>query len=153
MAGTGCRISEALGQRWEDRNVEAGRVVIRGTKAAASVRTLVLPPWLSDRLAERATLNGTDGLLFASPGAAGKDTPRDSRNAARVLRQVLDDAGVPWSTPHVFRRTVATMIDQAGLSIVLAADVLGQADASLTARTYLGRRGSTAAAAAVVWTP
>ena len=88
--------------------------------------------------------------MFASPGTADPLGQRDRRNVARVIRQVLDDAGLPWATPHTFRRTVATLLDEAGLPIVLAANQLGHSDPAMTARVYLGRQGSTAAAAVVL---
>jgi hypothetical protein len=34
-----------------------------------------------------------------------------------VIRQVLDGAGFPWATPYTFRRTIATLFDEAGLPI------------------------------------
>jgi hypothetical protein len=43
-----------------------------------------------------------------------------------------------------------TLLDEAGLPIALAANQLGHADPSMTARVYLGRKGSTSAAAAVL---
>jgi integrase len=150
MAATGCRINEALGQRWEDVDLANGKVLIRGTKTAASTRLITMPMWLTGRLTERAASIGTSGLLFPSPGRLDSTKPRDTRNVARVFRRLLDEAGFPWATPHTLRRTVASLIDQAGLSVALAADVLGHADASMTARVYLGRRGDTSAAAAVL---
>ncbi len=150
MAGVGCRISEALGQRWDDLDLTDGVVRIRGTKTTGSDRVLTLAPWLVARLAERAERIGTSGLVFPSPGIADTSTPRDRRNVARVFREVLDAAGFPWATPHTLRRTVATLIDQAGLSVAEAADYLGHADASMTARVYLGRKSTTARAAGVL---
>jgi integrase len=150
MAGTGVRIGEALAQRWEDVNLEAGTVFVRGTKTATSKRLLTLPPWLVERLEKRSVNHGADGLVFSSPGTLDTEKARDRRNVLRVFRQVFDQAGFPWATPHTLRRTVASLIDQAGLPVALAADVLGHKDASMTARVYLGRRGSTAAAAAVL---
>jgi integrase len=150
MAGTGVRISEALGQRWADVDLETGTVFVRGTKSHASQRLLSLPAWLAERLAQRAQSVSTSGLLFPSPGTDDSGKVRDRRNVARVIRQVLDEAGFPWATPHTFRRTVATLLDEAGLPIALAANQLGHSDPSMTARVYLGRKGSTAAAAAVL---
>jgi integrase len=150
MAGTGCRIGEARGQLWRDVDLDAGTVLIRGTKTKGSVRRLALPPWLCERLTERALSQGTAGLVFHSPGTADRTKPRDHRNVTRVLRSVLDDAGFPWATSHTLRRTVASLIDAEGLPVALAADVLGHKDASMTARLYLGRRGDTSAAAAVL---
>lgn len=150
MAGTGVRISEALGQLWSDIDLEAGTVLIRGTKTESSVRLLTLPEWLLERLTARRERMGTSVLVFPSPGTSDSSKPRDRRNVARVLREEFDAAGFPWATPHSLRRTVATLIDDAGLGVGLASNVLGHKDPSMTARVYLGRKGSTAAAAAVL---
>lgn len=152
MAGTGCRINEAINQRIEDLDLDAGTVHIRGTKSDHSDRVLYLPEWLAERLSTRVQDLGEVGYLFPSPRLTERkhDRPRDKRNVARQLRRVLDEADLEWATPHSLRRTVATMIDKAGLPISLAADVLGHADAGFTASVYLGRRGSTEAAAKVL---
>jgi integrase len=43
-------------------------------------------------------------------------------------------------TSHTFRRTVATLMDQCGLSARAAADQLGHSDPSLTQDVEYGRR-------------
>ena len=63
------------------------------------------------------------------------------------LNAATDDSGLPWATAHSLRRTVASDIDRAGLGVVIAADVLGHADPSMTARVYLGRKTDTSSAA------
>jgi integrase len=150
MAGVGCRISEALGQQWADIDLEASEVRIRGTKSTTSDRTLTLAPWLVERLTARAEHMGTEGLLFPSPGLSDLTIQRDRRNVARIFRKVLDEAGFPWATPHTLRRTVASLIDGSGLSVAEAADYLGHKDPSMTARVYLGRKSTSARAAAVL---
>jgi len=150
LAGTGVRISEALGQRWSDVDLEAGTVLVRGTKTEHSKRRLSLPEWLLARLTDRAAERGTVGLVFPSPGVSDTSKVRDRRNVARVFRLVLDEAGFPWATPHTFRRTVATLLDEAGLPIALAANQLGHANPAMTARVYLGRKGDMSAAAAAL---
>lgn len=152
LAGTGVRISEALGQQVSGLNLEKGTVLVLGTKSGAATRVLNLPPWLLERIGERIEQKGLTGdeLLFPSPSTTDRSKVRDRRNVARILRAVLDEAGCPWATPHTFRRTVATYIDQAGLSIAVAANQLGHADPAMTARVYLGRRGGSAEAAGVL---
>lgn len=150
LAGTGVRIGEALAQRWADVDIDAGTVLVRGTKTAASTRLLTLPPWLHEEVRDRAATKGTDGLLFPSPGIDDKTKVRNRRNVARIFRSVLDEAGFPWATPHTLRRTVATLLDEAGRPLVEAANQLGHADPSMTARVYLGRKGSLADAAKVL---
>ena len=150
MAGLGVRIGEARNQLWSDVDLDGGKVLIRGTKTSGSTRMVTLPEWLSTTLRDRAERFGTEGVVFHSPGTSDRTKPRDQRNLMRAIRRILDDAGHRWATPHTFRRTVASLIDEAGESVALAADVLGHKDASMTARVYLGRRGDTSRAAAVL---
>jgi integrase len=148
MGGTGVRISEALGQAWADIDLDAGTVHVRGTKTAASRRTLTMPSWLVEVLRERRARGiATSGVVFASTKTGLR---RDPSAATRALRSLFDRAGFPWATPHSLRRTVASLIDGAGLPIAMAADQLGHADPSMTARVYLGRGGDTSRAAAVL---
>jgi integrase len=149
MAGTGCRISEALNMRWSDVDLDAGAVVIPGTKSARSRRRPVsIPTWLADALRERRDRGvAITGLVFPSVTMGGR---RDYRNTARQLRVLFDKAGYEWAVPHTFRRTVASLIDQAGLGVEMAANVLGHADGAMTARHYLNRKSDTSAAARVL---
>lgn len=147
MAGTGVRISEALAQRWRDVDLDAGTVHVRGTKSGASDRVLPLPKSLTKRLRERAKL-GTVGLVFPSPGLSDRTKVRDRRNVARIFRQVMDEAGLPWATPHSLRRTAATLILEAGQPVTVAQAQLGHADASMTLRVYAAKRAEPSKAAA-----
>lgn len=53
-------------------------------------------------------------------------------------------------TSHTFRRTVGTLMDQAGLSARAAADQLGHAKVSMTQDRYFGRKIRATGAAAVL---
>lgn len=140
LAGTGVRIDEARRLRWDQVDLEQGRAYIRGTKSESSDRWLNLPDWLVTRLSARAGRDGRRGYVFASP-ATLNDPERlwDQSNSAKAVRAALDAAGLSWAVPHTFRRTVATLLDQANLPIARIADQLGHADVSMTARVYLGR--------------
>ncbi|MFI5074101.1 MAG: tyrosine-type recombinase/integrase, partial [Actinomycetales bacterium] len=65
---------------------------------------------------------------------------RDPSNTRRMLRKALDRAGFEWVTSHNFRKTTATLLDDAGLSARLIADQLGHARPSMTQDVYMGRR-------------
>jgi integrase len=54
---------------------------------------------------------------------------------------------MPWVTSHVFRKTTATLLDEAGLSARAIADQLGHAQPSLTQTVYMGRQVASTAAA------
>lgn len=84
------------------------------------------------------------GLLF--PTALGG--VRNPSNVQRGLRAVLDRiGGYEWVVPHTFRRTVATRLDDAGLSARKIADHLGHAKPSMTQDRYMGRAVASAEAA------
>ncbi|SOD72700.1 site-specific recombinase XerD [Jatrophihabitans sp. GAS493] len=141
MAATGCRITEALTQQWEDIDLTADvpTALIRGTKSASAERRLSLSPRLVERLRQRAAVKGTDGFVFKSPRAGEASRPRDRRNVARCLRQVLDAAGLPWATPHTLRRTAVTLLSEQGVPIAAIADLAGHANPAMTQNVYLGR--------------
>lgn len=140
LAGTGVRIEEGRSLRWADYDAEAGTCRIRGTKSATSDRVVNLPEWLVLRLKARAERTGTEGLMFSAPALLNQpEQPWEQGNSNAAIRQVLDAAGFAWAVPHTFRRTVATLLHEAGRPIVRIADQLGHADPAMTARVYLGR--------------
>lgn len=55
--------------------------------------------------------------------------------------------GYGWVTSHAFRKTVATRLDEAGLSARSIADHLGHARPSMTQDVYMGRGVASAEAA------
>ena len=139
LAGTGARIDEARRVRWQDVNLEQGRVYLRGTKSETSDRWLNLLDWLVGQLAARAADCGAGGYVFAAPAQRDPERVWDQSNSAGAVRAALDACGLTWAVPHTFRRTVATLLDQANLPIARIADQLSHSDVSMTARVYLGR--------------
>lgn len=139
MAGTGVRISEARALRWEHLDLTQGTVQIHGTKSESSRRSVNLPAWLTERMLTRSQTSPAHGYVFSSPYLSDQERPWDQSNSAESLSDVLHGAGFPWATPHTFRRTVATLLHEAGVPLVKIADQLGHADPTMTARVYLGR--------------
>lgn len=157
--GTGERTGEGLAVRWEHLDLERGsaewgggvvRVKGKGQqinhgKTEVSARTLNLPRWLTvmlrDRKAKVATLLGInvedlEGPVF--PNSLGG--LRDKHNTLAQWRQFRASAGYGWVTIRTFRRSVATILDAAGLSARQIADQLGQSKISTTQDVYMGRR-------------
>jgi integrase len=98
-------------------------------------------------------------VTVASSKDGGKSRPvfpaplggwRDPSNTQADLRQAFANAGFDWVTSHVFRKTVATVMDQAGLSSRAAADQLGHANTSMTSDVYFGRKVLATGAAAAL---
>lgn len=151
LFGTGVRIREALeGVAWDDVNLAARTVRVRGTKTASADRVLALSEDLADRLAKRAETWGTDGLVFGTTRFDTKvGSPREVGNVLRVVRGVLARANLAWAGSHTFRRTVATWMDASGAPLAEIANQLGHADVNTTAG-YLGRRQAPTRAASVM---
>ena len=126
--------SEGAGTHDQDRTEDQGRIPY----ACASV--------MGRGDAETATSGqaGSNGVLLALGGL------RDRDNALGDLRNALNAAGCEWVTSHTFRRTVATLMDQSGLTARAAADQLGHSHPSLTQDVYYGRRIAKTGAADVL---
>lgn len=78
-------------------------------------------------------------------------TPRDPQNVGADWRRVRAALGLHDKiTAHSFRKAVATILDDAGLSATVAADVLGHSDPAMTQRVYFARRRTHPAAADAV---
>ena len=167
MLGTGVRIGEACALRWSAvdlgagvARIEATTVRVRGhglliqefPKTIAGRRTIALPGWvidLLDRRRQQQLVTPGDAVVFPSPSGR----LRDPHNTSRDLRTALDRADFAWVTSHVFRKTVATRLDEAGLSARQIADHLGHTRPSLTQDVYLGRGLASPEAAAALDRP
>jgi len=75
---------------------------------------------------------------------------RDPSNTQADLREAFVAAGFNWVTSHTVRKTVATRLDEAGLSARAIAEQLGHANPSLTQDVYLGRGTASPQAAAAL---
>lgn len=89
--------------------------------------------------------------------AAMADLYRVNELGRRELIQLADEASRPtdadalaWITSHTFRKTNATILDDAGLSARQIADQLGHARPSLTMDVYMGRGANNRVAAAAL---
>lgn len=159
MLASGCRIGEALAIRWADVDLDAATVAIHGTvlrikgqgliikpapKTKASERTLEIPSWCVEMLRARAGAPGT--LVF--PSELGH--LRDPSNTRRDLRVIFKRLGFEGLTSHVFRKTTASLMDDAGLPARAASDQLGHSRVSQTQDTYYGRKVRKTGAAEVL---
>lgn len=152
LIATGLRRSELLGLRWADYDDEAKTLAVTGkvvrvageglkrvdeTKSAAGRRTVPVPHFAVAMLTARRQLPyfGEQTVIF--PSTAG--TLRDPNNFGKEWRTVREELGVPEVTTHSFRKTVATLIDDDGLSARIGADHLGHTHVSMTQDRYMTR--------------
>lgn len=152
MLGTSDRIGNALAVHWPQVDLDEavahlGPNVIRVTgeglrlnEGTSKTREAVvdLPePLVVMLLARRQRATNLVGPVF--PDALGG--LRDPSNTSHDLKDALALAGYGWCTSHVFRKTVATVLDDAGLSARHVADQLRHARPSMTLDRYM-RRGA-----------
>lgn len=153
FVATGLRRSELLALRWVDYDEAAGTLTVSGKiarirgvglrrldtgKTDSAERTVQLPGFAVTALAERRgkPFLGEQRMIF--PSSAGG--LRDPDNFDKQWRRVRDGLGVPDVTSHSFRKSVATLIDEQGLSARVGADQLGHSKVSMTQDRYM-RRG------------
>lgn len=149
MLSTGVRIGEALALAWDCVDLDAATVTIaytlirikgeglvrKSTKTAAGVRTLRLPPTTVAMLRRRRRA-GRIGTTPVFPDSAGGW--RDPYNTQRDIRNARGEQ-FDWVTSHVFRKTVATVLDDAGVPGRGIANQLGHTRISMTQDVYMGR--------------
>jgi integrase len=154
MLGTSARIGEVLAIRLADLDLrgDVPTVRISGTivsrkgepthrqdhpKTARSTRRIALPRFSERAVRQRIRWIGiapAETLLFSTR----LGTPLTTNNVRRQLRDVMDDAGISGVTPHRFRRTAATAINESG-GLLLAAELLGHSDPKITVQHYIRR--------------
>ncbi|MEM7678204.1 MAG: site-specific integrase [Myxococcota bacterium] len=143
LAGTGCRISEALGLQFRD--VRSEKVTfertwskarqVEPTKSGSSRRTISITTQLVAFIQAERERRGArlDDWIFD----AGHGTPMDQDNVRRrLLTKVIAAADVPARTLHEIRHTHATLLLEAGTSMKVIQHRLGHADIATTIETY-----------------
>jgi integrase len=153
FVATGERRGEALGACWADFDTQAQELIMSGNiiqargkgavknpgKSDTAQRAIPLPSWCVRLLTERRALLGdVDPSRPIFPNSRG-----GYQNAANLTNRVWlpfrRRAGYEWVTFHTLRKTVGTLLDEAGLTARQIADVLGHAHPSMTLNNYMGR--------------
>jgi integrase len=145
MMGTGARIGEVLAFRHVDLKLSADppTVTVSGTtiwredigmtvqshpKSSTSRRTLILPPFVVDMLTSR---DFPGDMVFPSING----NIRDQNNYRRQWRRALVGTEYEWVTPHTFRKSVATLLD----NLADASAQLGHSRTQITETHYRAR--------------
>ncbi len=155
-AATGMRLSELLGLRWQDVNLEQGLLFVRQTlerpgrnatfgevKNKTSRRVIRLPKVLVDALRERRAEYESEKAFF---GASYHDrdlvfstlhgNPISSSTVNKCLDTILRRAGVPHVRFHDLRHSNATWLLLSGVDVKTVSAHLGHAQTSTTVDIY-----------------
>jgi integrase len=119
------------------RVAREGRKRVDDTRSAAGRRVVPVPRFAIEMLRKRRSRPylGQQTVIF--PLTAG--TLRDPNNFGKEWRKVREESGVSEVTTNSFRKTVATLIDDEGLSARVGADHLGHSKVSMTQYRYMTR--------------
>lgn len=169
MLGTGARIGETLMLRWQDVNLTPGQSSItfsgtfaqkfgdqaagrqEHTKSDTSMRTVFIPDELAALLRDRAqnhipahatTTAWATPDAFIFPSTMG--TALDPNNFRNRFRKQVAAANLGRSiSPHIFRKTVATLVSRED-SLTAASHLLGHSSEKITEDYYIQKLTETA---------
>ena len=152
----GLRQGEALGLRWEDVDLDSGKIQIRHAlqrisrtyqlvepKTNRNRRTVALPETTAVALwahharelntkAEAGSRWEDWGLVFTTP----RGTPLNRHNVTKEFQILLENAGLPRQRFHDLRHTCASLLLAQNVQARDVMEVLGHSQISLTMDTY-----------------
>ena len=163
--GSGLRIGEICAVRWMDLDldgipvvsetdmrlvpvvavrqnvypVKGKGLVVHDGKTSMALRIVPLPQFVVTQLrARQQTDDDPTWPVFASAGRDGQPTYRWPSNVRRSVRAMREKVDLDWMTPHTWRRTYATILDdEMSLTDRVKADLMGQA--KFLKDTYVSR--------------
>jgi integrase len=118
--------------------VTVGRQTYVGTLKSGKNRTVVLPSFVIDTLAETAEAKGRNELLWPSQ-TGGYLAPRSATESwlsGAVARCQKADKSFPRVTAHALRHTAASLAISAGANPKVVQRMLGHASAAMTLDVY-----------------
>lgn len=121
---TGARQQEVNRLTWDDIDLEAGSVRIRGTKSKTSKRVVPMPKAMREWLESRAVKTGPVVRRWINPHL--------------TLVKACKRAKIEHCTAHDFRRTYASRLAQRGVHRDIVGRLLGHADGGkLASKVYM----------------
>lgn len=156
LAATGLRRGEALGLRWEDLDLDAGLLRVRGTlarvggtltvtepKTERSRRVVPLPVSVVEVLRVHRRRQAKDrlraGSFWAETGfvfATERGAATDPRNALRALAAASRAAGLADVGLHTLRHSAASAMLSHGVPLKTVSEVLGHSSIAITGDVY-----------------
>ena len=163
--GSGLRIGEICAVRWMDLDLEGLPVVreadmrlvpvvavrqnvypvkgkglvVHGGKTSTALRIVPLPYFVVTQLRARQHFDDDPTWpVFAAAGRDGRPAYRWPSNVRRSVRAIREKVDLDWMTPHTWRRTYATILDdEMSLTDRAKADLMGHA--KFLKDTYVSR--------------
>jgi integrase len=114
---------------------EVGGHLVWGTPKNHQIRSVPIPGFLADQLAEVIAGKAPEDLVFTTM----RGRPLRNLNFRRdVFDQAAEDAGLAGLTPHELRHTAASLAVAAGANVKAVQRMPGHASAAMTLDVYAG---------------
>lgn len=135
---TGARLSNVVGLRWEDVNLMARKITLRGVKSTKpGGKTLEIPMSLPCKELLLAQKPKKAGYVFLRHFKPNRKTglqrkPEPITKFRRSFATACKEAGITNFRFHDLRHTAASYMIQNGVPLELVKDILGHSDISMT---------------------
>lgn len=134
---TGARLGEICALRVGDVDLEAGSIRIADSKTDAGRRTVPIHDALMPTIRRLVGKRG-DGFLLAGLDTGNRYSDRSTGVGKRFGRLKSREGFGPVHVFHSVRKTVSTLLENAGVSENVAADILGHEKPRITYGLYSG---------------
>lgn len=157
LSATGMRPGELLGLRWQDVDLERGKIMvtrslsytgkgyaIESPKTAAGKRSIDLPPSVTEALEQHKKKRATERILAGETWSVNEDlvictsvgTPVLQHNLRSLFLRLSRLAGLPRIRLYDLRHTHATILLAHGVHPKIVQERLGHSDITVTLNTY-----------------
>ena len=145
LGTAGLRIGEALGLKWQDLDLDAGRLQVKRALQRQRGNGLVFVAPKTPRSRRLIHLSGVaiQALREQRARAIGEmvfpnlnGALQESSSVTAALKVALSRAGLPRIRVHDLRHTTATVLLEAGTHPKVVQDLLGHSTVALTLNTY-----------------
>jgi integrase len=145
LGTTGLRIGEALGLKWQDVDLETGRLQVKRAlqRQRGNGLVFVAPKTPRSRRLVHLSVIAIQALSEQREHVSGEmvfpnlnGDLQESSSVTAALKVALSRAGLPQIRVHDLRHTTATVLLEAGAHPKLVQDLLGHSTVALTLNTY-----------------
>jgi integrase len=116
-------------------HTEVGGKVVVGTTKNHQRRSVPIPRFLAEELAEHLAGKQAADLVFTAPKGG---VLRNTNFRPRFFNPAAERIGMPGLTPHDLRHTAASLAIKAGANVKVVQQMLGHASAAMTLDVYAG---------------
>jgi len=115
-----------------------GEIVWQSPKTKASIRTLTMPKWIAEMVAEHLTTEQvrSSGLVFPNTQGRVMRSQPFTRSWRKTVNKVFADTELEGLVFHELRHTAASLAIASGAPLIFVSERMGHATISQTMDTY-----------------